>query len=498
MGNRYKTENTIEFSKTRITIYITKTIYDAIEKIARTQYKDSRSINGVIETYAVIQLYSRLSFSNKFVPIHKDIFQHISKRNYVDYRELLHKNNIIDYRKSEYTHYKTENGENRISSTTTEYRIICIIGVLFDSEKTVPVHIDLPSELVSALKKKHEYIEKEYIFSQDKSKSIMELNPLEIAVVEQITKLVKDIVSNRITTKRTFEKRLSQIEQFNKKIHFNRDLYDLIMRLVRINNKQIAENNLLHIFNNQSIIHKYKGNKKLSFYQDLKANIEALDECLNKRDLKHLSRINTIPDYSKGGKIYSSLANIRKPIRKHITYKENYLIEVSDVSCAHFTMLPVILKRHNITIPDEELLRYKKLTQNKDLYNTVVEDSNIRRDEIKASFQPFLSIKNRTQFLYGQDSEETRKREIICDYFETHFPTIFNALLSWHTHSEVSIKSVANEVESDIINPICDCLINIGLHPFRIHDAIYLPENEVCAIPFNIKEKIIQSINEKG
>ena len=54
------------------------------------------------------------------------------------------------------------------------------------------------------------------------------------------------------------------------------------------------------------------------------------------------------------------------------------------------------------------------------------------------------------------------------------------------------------EVESDIINPICDCLINIGLHPFRIHDAIYLPENEVCAIPFNIKEKIIQSINEKG
>ena len=54
------------------------------------------------------------------------------------------------------------------------------------------------------------------------------------------------------------------------------------------------------------------------------------------------------------------------------------------------------------------------------------------------------------------------------------------------------------EVESDIINPICDCLINIGLHPFRIHDAIYLPEYEVCAIPFNIKEKIIQSINEKG
>jgi hypothetical protein len=45
MGNRYKTENTIEFSKTRITIYITKTIYDAIEKI-----KDAKP-----ERYAMIK-----------------------------------------------------------------------------------------------------------------------------------------------------------------------------------------------------------------------------------------------------------------------------------------------------------------------------------------------------------------------------------------------------------------------------------------------------------
>lgn len=50
---KQKAEHTIEFSKTRITIYLTKAIYETIEKIARTQYRDSRSVKGVIQTYAV-------------------------------------------------------------------------------------------------------------------------------------------------------------------------------------------------------------------------------------------------------------------------------------------------------------------------------------------------------------------------------------------------------------------------------------------------------------
>ena len=141
-----KPENTIVFSEKGITIYLTKAIYDTIEKIARTEYKDTRSVLGVVQTYAVIQAYSRLSYTNKFVPIHRDIFQFISKRNYTAYRDLLCRHNIIEYRKSEYTTYKTIKGESRISSTTTEYRMASVIGVLFDNDKTVPVHIPMPSD----------------------------------------------------------------------------------------------------------------------------------------------------------------------------------------------------------------------------------------------------------------------------------------------------------------------------------------------------------------
>lgn len=494
---KQKAEHTIEFSKTRITIYLTKAIYETIEQIARTQYSDSRSIKGVIQTYAVILFYYRLGYINKYVPIHKEIFQYISKRNYTAYRELLCKNGIIEYRKSEYTQYKTESGENRISSTTTEYRIAKVIGVLFDNDKTIPVHIDLPREFVMALEKKHKHIGEEYLSVQEKRKSILELNPMELVVVDLIAGLVKDVASNRITTKRAFEKRLSHIEQINKKIHFDSDLLGLIKRLVRvINNKQIAGNNLGYLFDNQFDVCSSKSNETLLFYQDLKADIEALDDCMTKRDLLHISRINTVPNYGNGGKIYSALANLRKPIRRHITYKGEKLVEVSDVSCAHFTMLPVIFKRHNIVIPNEELLRYQELTQKGDLYSAVVEGTDMLRADIKQTFQPFLSIKHKAQFLYGQDSEETRKRETICEYFEAHFPSIFNALHLWHTHTEQSIKSVANEVESDIMNPICSRLMDAGLHSFRIHDAIYLPENEVKALPFNIKDEVMKAIND--
>ena len=477
-----------------------KAIYDAIEKIARTKYTDSRSVRGVVQTYAVIQLYSRLSYTNKFVPIHCDIFQHISKRNYKAYRELLIQHGIIECKSSELTTYKTIKGENLISSTTTQYRMAGVIGVLFDTDRCVPVHIDLPQEYIEALRIKHDHIKEEYITMQDKSQSIMEINPMEIVVVRKVVRLVKDVVLGRITTKRTIKKRIDEIDSINRIISSDSNsLYDLIKRLIRVSdNKHIARNNLSYLFGNQFDAHKNPCTNVLGYYSELRADIGALGDCLTKRDLKHLSRINSIPNFSTDGKLYSALANIRKPIRKHITYKDAKLVEVSDVSCAHFTMLPAIFSRYNIVIPESELQRYKELTQGADLYGAVVEGSDILRADIKQTFQPFLSIKNRAQFLYGHEGLELRKRELICDYFEAHFPNIFNALLAWHAITEVSIKSVANQVESDIMNPICDRLIAEGLHPFRIHDAIYLPENEVDMLSFNIKEEVFARINNGG
>ena len=492
-------ENHIEFSKDKITIYLTVAIYNAIEKIARTKYKDHRSIYGVIQTYAIIKLYSRLSFTNTFVPIHRDIFQFISKRNYIDYRNLLRQHNIIEYNRSELTQYKSITNKNCISSKPTEYKMAGIIGGIWDFNKTMPVHIQLPADYVLALKIKHQHILEAYKFSLEKSKEIMSINPMEIVVVVLTARLIKDVLANKVKTKRTLDKRIKVIEQYNKLITTSSDIEPLIKKIIKVvySNKHIVGNKLLYLINNQHLAQNEIDNVIFKYYKELKVEVSALDECLTKRDLTHLSRINTVPDYGNADKIYSALANIRKPIRKHITYRGANLVEVSDVSCAHFTMLPVILKRYNIAIPSDELQRWLDLTQKADLYSAVVVGSDIKRDDIKQTFQPFLSIKNKAQFLFGQESFELRKRELVCEYFEQNFPAIFNALLSWHTVTEVSIKSVANQVESDIINPICDRLIEDGLHPFRIHDAIYLPENELQYLNFNIKEEVMRRINSE-
>ena len=48
------------------------------------------------------------------------------------------------------------------------------------------------------------------------------------------------------------------------------------------------------------------------------------------------------------------------------------------------------------------------------------------------------------------------------------------------------------------MNSICDELRALGLHPFRLHDAIYLPQNETDKVPFNINKQVYQYINKRN
>ena len=60
-------------------------------------------------------------------------------------------------------------------------------------------------------------------------------------------------------------------------------------------------------------------------------------------DLKHIARLNQVPVFKEDGKLYSSLANLRRDIRKFV-FRGERLVEVSDIPSAHFTMLPEYLR----------------------------------------------------------------------------------------------------------------------------------------------------------
>ena len=71
-------------------------------------------------------------------------------------------------------------------------------------------------------------------------------------------------------------------------------------------------------------------------------------------------------------------------------------------------------------------------------------------------------------------------------------------MLHFHKSHDYTLKSVANMAESNIMNPICGKLMSFGLHPFRLHDAIYLTktEFEVSKSLINIDKEIYEKINE--
>ena len=298
--------------------------------------------------------------------------------------------------------------------------------------------------------------------------------------------LVKEIVKS-IKSKRQSSISKSKIDISN----FLDLIKDIRERLERKSKEHIVGNNLDYSVDNKNVV-------RFDYYSELKFDIKALDECMCLKDLRDLASLNKVPQYGKDGKLYSTFSRIRKPIRKHITFRGEPLVEVSDISCAHFTMLPKIFEKRGIEIlPWWELEDWTYLTQQGDLYSKVVENTNIPRDAIKPTFQSFFSIKNENSYIYGGGEKDGQNRQILCKWFSKNYPNIYKALIDWHKNQNIKIKRVANQVESEIMNSICDELRALGLHPFRLHDAIYLPQNEKEDIPFDITQKVYNYINTK-
>ena len=49
------------------------------------------------------------------------------------------------------------------------------------------------------------------------------------------------------------------------------------------------------------------------------------------KNLRDLASLNKVPQYGKDGKLYSTFSRIRRPIRRHITFRGEPLVEVSDI-----------------------------------------------------------------------------------------------------------------------------------------------------------------------
>lgn len=482
--------------KYQVVVYLNDYVYNAVEALGKQNYKDKRRVDGILRTYALIVQSGVVGkINNGWTPIESTLFKGVvSKRHYKEYLEKLKEVGYIDIKHMPLQKTTNKDGNAFLTKNTTQYRI-GIIGCLFDNQQSTPVILNFDEDMWISIKKKYACIELESLDS--KKESIMNKSYIDIATTTRICELVTKIKNGKIKRNKTISTNIEYVS--NKYKYDYKDIEHIVYGLLKvIKSKEINEqyigNNLNKCIDNVSLV---QGNcLKFDYYKDVKVDIEIFDRCYCIKDLKHIIRLADIPKYHYDGKLYSAYTNMRRPLREYVCYNGNYLEEAMDISCAHFAMLPKIFEKVGISIPFEEMYEWKKLTQYGDLYGEVAKYGGTTRTLIKPTFQPFLSIKNEKSFIYTAKENDRQNRVIICNFFKNSFPNIYNALLDWHkTINGTSIKSVANMVESEIINPICDRLRSAGLHPFRVNDAIYLPSNEISMVSFDIRQEVFNYIN---
>lgn len=493
----FKKSKNKEKEKGIIQVEIEYDIYNSIQKMGKQVYNDSRRIDGLIKAYALVAMESKKGRqAGGWTPIKSSKFEIlVSKRHYKEYVEILQQNGYIDCKR-----FSLRKGINRsgVEMDITQYRLgICVN--LFSENKTRPITFNCNKNSWCAYKKEYEHISTHYSKEgmDNKRKWVMSTKEKDVITTQMICELVRKIYCGKIKRQDTIHKNIETISNLYSKISYD-EIYDLVFKLlevIRISNKeQYIKHNCNQVIEDVPITKKIS--TKFYYYKDVGVDIKILEECYCLKDLKHITRLSNIPQYHYDGKLYSAFTNLRKPLREYVCYKGCGLVEVSDISCAHFAMLPKIFERVDISTPFWEMCEWKKLTQNGDLYGEVARFGSTTRDLIKPTFQPFFSIKNERSFIYAGKENDGQNRATICEFFKERFPFIYQALLSWHKHTNgTTIKSVANVVESEIINSICDRLRDAGLHPFRVNDAIYLPSNEVSKVDFDIKQEVFNYIN---
>lgn len=524
------------FKTSKVRFRVNKCEYEFVRELVEKDFAKTKEQNRVVNSFLIIKLFQQLYRTNNFIAIHSSVFKNsISSHNYCKHLDYLMLNGVIEYTNTEREKYIVD-GKVKFKSSARKFKTMTMSyqgtsDIFEDTFKEVEVVLGVSKEVFDLLRTANNIIVN-MDFNQREEKirerlnDIAESNFHELQSSALLVKLIKDVYAGKINARTTWRRRINQIANEmllasnNGVISKDKDssgelkqlessiellAIKIIKNIYEIKSKnkkkieQIVESFLTENNRNQIVTHDKKltrqsNEMKLGFYTDLSIGVDGLDCCYCMADLKHIARLNQIPSFKEDGKLYSSLANLRRDIRKYVYFKDERLVEVSDISSAHFTMLPRIFEQCNITIDPLELSSFKRITQTDDLYSVVARTSNFSRDEIKQSFQSFFSIKNEKQYLHHSHND-VEQRRVICDFFKNVYPNLYQSLLSFHEKFDRSIKSYANEVESKIMNEICGRIILENLHPFRIHDAIYMTASEHARSCVDIKDLAIFLIN---
>lgn len=389
-----------------VTVGIPRYEYERIESLSMKTYTDIRCVRSVLKCYAVVSLFSRLSGTSEFIPIHSEIFKsNTSGTRYAEYQNLLKQNGFIETRNEVIDSYTDEKGVGHIFTVSPKGFRLCPYTNMVWPEKSSPeqnkiwfLTLAMPDkETFVSLQQKYRAIQS-YSCRPDKVGSTFSVNNGECYMVKLLVDFIKKIVNGKINSPITFKRHIRDLysrSREHKSFKFN-SVSDIILLIFNIldnihekrerekETEQIGGTDILELIRTQCHIvmsTKSGGDSEFSYYAGLSIDLAGLDLCIRAKDLYDIAGLDRIPHIGKAGKIYSVFSRIRRPIRKFIRFNGEHLIEASDIHCAHYAMLPVVFRYCNISVPKDEMERFVALTQTKDLYGEVVAGTEISRTQ---------------------------------------------------------------------------------------------------------------------
>lgn len=191
---------------------------------------------------------------------------------------------------------------------------------------------------------------------------------------------------------------------------------------------------------------------------------------------------------TEDGRYYHWLHSMHAIYRKRVYFNGSPLVENFDVTACFYTLIARLMMDRG-TISEQEMLRYRDLVRNGDIYNSIKDWAGKTygipwtRDQVKEQLQSWRNTKSTRM-------EAQKKRETlffqICEWWKANYPEIGNAIINYPTYKNKENCKVKKlqvdccKLETKYISgAVCSELGDkYGVIAFTVHDAVYVTEKD--------------------
>ena len=210
-------------------------------------------------------------------------------------------------------------------------------------------------------------------------------------------------------------------------------------------------------------------------------------------------------------RLWHPFHGLPKSYRKNVSYNGSPLVEAMDVKNCYYVLMVKALQLADKIDPDE-LKRFIAVVREGDIYIEIGNDiqfiheikedfkdddylsfiGTTRRDRVKVEMQSFRNFKT-----YGQAESQ---HPMLAKKFKKMFPSICHWLFTYPIYRNRKGKNAKrlqadmSRIETMLISKVCFRLRDMGLTPFSLHDAIYLPQDELDSLEEGFVDRLFWEV----